>query len=256
MSLLRKQNIKIATKVSIPEEDLGLKIGEIGTDGQNFFMGSARGNIALTIPIGSILAWHPAGFLAPGNSGYTNLESLINLPQGYLEADGSYVKDVDSPFNECYLPDLTSNMFLMGTSSIVNTVLGQDYSFGGINHSGPPIANGNNGDATITITSNFLPPHVHPPGTLNVTKQTSVAGSHSHTYNQAQWGTANMNGGGVPSQVLDYNPAGTSAVGDHIHTLTINPGAFAGTTGTGGFANAVISIMPKYISVKYIIRIK
>jgi len=256
MPVLRKQNIKIATTDSLVSLDL--KLGEIGTDGQNIFIGKIKGNVSLTFPVGVIMSWHPGSFSSSGNSGYASLESLISLPNGFVEADGRFIEDEDSPFNGYYVPNLTSDIFLMGSSGTLVSLLGQDYVFGGANHIGPPAANGNGGNNSVTVTTNFLPPHVHGVGTLNVpSKAASTVGAHSHSYNYPSFNVhANPGNGSNPIQHLGGAATNTSAAGAHNHTLSLSPSDFAGATGDGGFAGNSISVIPRYLSVKYIIRVK
>jgi len=253
---IRKQNIKISIKNSVAE-GLGLKLGEIGTDGQNLFIGTNNKNVSLTAPIGSIVAWHPAGFTSSNNTGFTSLENLIDLPNGFVEADGRLIEDEDSPFNGYYVCDLTSNIFLMGTNESGLSLLGQDFSFGGVNHIGPPAVSGNNGNNTMTISANHLPPHTHPPGTLNVPgKSTSSNGAHSHTSPYPNFVGANVGGGGIPMEHLGAQSFGSGAAGAHAHSFTISSGQFSGSFDNGGFSNDIIAIIPKYLLVKYIIRVK
>lgn len=257
MPYLRKQNINIAVKGEATKE-LGLKLGEIGTDGQNLFIGKSNGNVSLTIPIGSIMAWHPGSFSSAGNNGYVNLESLISLPNGFVETNGKLIKDSESPFDGYYLPDLTNNIFLMGTNTIVTTVLGQDYSFGGVNHLGPQPHSANNADNTITLTTNFIPPHYHSGGTLNLpTKNLGPAGYHAHGTVYPRFNVHRNHGNGPwPSQHLGATTKTTSDAGAHSHTVSISSGEFGGILSDGSFANDIISIIPKYLSVKFIIRVK
>lgn len=246
MATLRKQNIKIAIKKSAAEE-LDLTLGVIGTDGKNFFIGNSKTKKHLSnlTPIGSIIAWHPIGFSSPGNIGIIDLSGSINMPRGFVEASGNLLEDTDSPFNGYYLPDLTGNVFLMGSNT------------GG---AGPAILNCNNSNNTITIASNFLPPHIHEIGSLNVPGvSTSGIGDHNHQALYPVMNPKNLIGGGwtfiKADDPYDVFPS-TDAAGSHSHLISISPGEFQGTTGNGGFANDAISILPKYLSVKYIIKIK
>jgi len=240
---LRKKNIAIATKKSTAN-GLDLKFGEIGTDGQNIFIGNSTLKKRLTnlMPLGVIVAWHPIGFTSTGNVGLVNLSTSINLPYGFVEADGRLIEDEDSPFNGTYVPNLTSNIFLKG---------------GNLGDSGPGVVNGNNGDNSITIATNHLPPHTHGVGSLSVASVTSTSvGNHTHSSLIPQFNIKAAFAGPYPFIRSNFSPSATSVVGDHTHTFSLSSANFAGATGDGGFANDPVLILPKYLSVKFIIKIK
>lgn len=57
------------------------------------------------VPVGSIMAW------------YKSLKGTPDLPEGWMECDGSLVRDADSPYNGQTIPDLNGEeRFLRGTS--------------------------------------------------------------------------------------------------------------------------------------------
>lgn len=116
LPIIRKQNIRIPLKTSTSPEGLQLKPGEIGTDGENLYIGKIGRNFAVTAPIGSVVLWLPVGFQDSFNSSPQLLTNVIYIPVGWKVADGSKIEDASSPFDGYYLPNLTSDIFLMGVN--------------------------------------------------------------------------------------------------------------------------------------------
>ncbi len=114
--VLKKQNIKISIKLSDAEKGLDLKLGELGTDGENIFIGGLDGNVSITLPIGTILFWMPVGFSNQNNGSPTNLSDSIFLNSGWRIANGDKIENQNSPFFGRYLPNLSGNIFLQGSS--------------------------------------------------------------------------------------------------------------------------------------------
>lgn len=114
MPISRKQNIRIAIKKSSPEFALDLKRGEIGTDGENLFVGQGDRVISIAPPIGSIIYWNRHGFGTTENGSPTFIS--INLPRGWRIANGDRIEDPDSPFNGYYIPNITNDIFLQGSN--------------------------------------------------------------------------------------------------------------------------------------------
>jgi len=112
---LRKNNIKISFKISDVGQGLDLKDGEIGTDGQNIFLGRPGGSFAITLPVGSIVFWMPVGFAGDNNESPTSLINNISIPPGWEPADGSKVEEDGSVYTGKYLPNLTNDIFLQGS---------------------------------------------------------------------------------------------------------------------------------------------
>lgn len=209
-------------------------------------------------PIGSIIAWHPRLFNAAGNVGVDSADR-ITLGACYEYADGSIITAQDSPLkNGAYerKPDLTDNRFLMGGLSTIGFLGDIDIVYGGTNHAGPPVLHDNNGDNSLTISNPSLPTHVHNPGTLYVSAYTGDdTPDHVHSY--FSWYVYNVHGGngGDPTPGgVTYNTGGASA--RHIHYFSIASNQFGGATDDGGFPNNAINILPKYLLVKYIMRVK
>jgi hypothetical protein len=212
-------------------------------------------------PVGSIIAWHPRLFSGPGNTG-VDTSDRVALSESWEYEDGSIVAAADSPLkNGPYQrkPDITDNRFLMGGSS--TTFLGDNYVYGGSNHAGPPVSNSNNGNNSITISTVNLPPHVHGPGTLNIPSKTTSDQSASHTH--PVHGAVGPYGphacifpfdGAWPAP--DRTLGTYNASNGHTHSFSITSAEFSGNTSDGGFLNNSISVLPKYLIVKYIMRVK
>lgn len=211
-------------------------------------------------PVGSILPWHPRLF-SDSNNGTVDSLDRITLGACYEECDGTTVP-IGSPLRNSgfvYKPNINNNTFLMGGSSV--SLLGEDYVYGGSNHFGPPAAANNNSNNSITISDDSLPPHIHEKGTIGVSTMsgtTSSDGNHGHhiTGNHDYNGDNNAGGGWLtgttPSDPRDYD---TDAAGTHSHTVTVGGGVISGSTADGGFSNNPINILPKYLIVKFIMRV-
>lgn len=116
LPLIKKQNPKISIKISETEKGLDLKFGELGTDGKNLFIGGIRKNFSVTCPVGTIIFWLPVGFDNSMNGGINDLTSTIKIPAGWKIADGKKVENPNSPYNNYYLPNLSNDIFLQGTT--------------------------------------------------------------------------------------------------------------------------------------------
>ncbi len=116
LPIIKKQNPKISIKISDVEKGLDLKFGELGTDGKNLFIGGIRKNFSVTCPVGTIVFWLPVGFDDSMNGGINDLTSTIKIPVGWKIADGKKVENPNSPYNNYYLPNLSNDIFLQGTT--------------------------------------------------------------------------------------------------------------------------------------------
>jgi hypothetical protein len=196
--------------------------GLIDTSGNIYCSGDIQGGV----PVGAIIAWMP-GYFADGSNGtYTGVS--ITLSSWWKECDGAALSLIESPYlggTGHYLPNLTDDRFLMGDVS---------GSAGGIG--------GGEG-------------HYHGMGTgadLNIT----ASGNHNHSFIS--------DGGSSPSILnIKVNAAGditkTSTQQINSATHTHAAGDFSGNIGlvTGGVdGNVAEAIKPKYLSVRYIQRIK
>jgi hypothetical protein len=224
-----------------------------------------------SVPIGSIIAWSGGYFTNGANAGFTNVlgNTVANVNtylsgSGWIVCDGAALNDVSSPIWNAasrFLPNLTDSRFLMGSTA-----------GGGIG-----------GQTSTTIASGNLPVHAHDMAhthgaftsggmSANTTHSHGINDpGHSHTqsvdasYNAAAGGLAGRYAGNNTGANLAQVPmvTGTTGTGitvntsanlDHTHTTTI--GAYAGSTGNGGFANTAIENRPLYLSVFYIVRYK
>ena len=250
--ILKKENLKISFKFSEVGQGLDLKLAELGTDGENIFIGKAGGNVALTLPIGTTLFWMAVKFSDQNNGGPISIIDQIFLPPGWSIANGSKVEDSKSVYHNLYLPNLTSDIFIMGTSgSSIGNIGGTNdashkhniahyhktfngannqsgYVVGVPNHQhnysdfyGPPSANAEEGDDHSAGAAN---PDLYP-------RTTSSDGAHSH-------GTGNI-------------PAGDTGSGLYIdNTNHVNQGNSRNISDTHDFTEN----RPNYISGIYIIR--
>ncbi len=192
------------------------------------------------VPVGSIVARIP-GYFSNGNNGsYTAV--ALSLPSNWKICDGSLCNDSDSPiFNGAgrYLPNLTDSRFIMGSTLAAAGQIG-----------------GNAGNQ-VTLSEANLPAHAHTIAhTHTFSGTTSNNGSHSHTV-QCYWSNG-IAGYYMPTESGTANPSNpaTSAAGDHTHTFsgaTSNPSATdSGSVGSG----TAFSILPKYLTAVYLMRIK
>lgn len=217
-------------------------------------------------PIGSIIAWHPRLFSGAANSGI-GTSDRIQLPANWCLCDGRdlsanpLMKDsplIDAGFKR--VPDITDNRFLMGGLS--TSFLGDNYVYGGVNHAGPPATNDNNGDNSITISTVSLPPHTHEAGSFGITASGTAAssGSHSHsTESPTRVGFADSDGDDqIFCHFFDGNNRGfsSSTAGDHTHSVIVTGTVSGGNSGNGSFANTAVSVLPKYLLTKFIMRVK
>ena len=271
--ILNDSTIIIDTATTIPGLSVALTFdeifpyGSVATDGTSIFLsGKDHRPIDIGLPIGVIVAWHPRLFSSAGNVGVDTVDRT-SLSDNFKLCDGSDITSTGSPlisggFNR--LPDLTDNRFLMG--GISNTLLGDNFVYGGTNHAGPPLTNDNNGNNSITISTQSLPVHIHNQGTLAASGSASVSIgntdlSHGHTMNRA----AGVDGGNFPNNISGVSDTNT-AFGWNVNTVGLNhshsaSGTFTGAsvtgdTGDGAFSNNSISVLPTYLLVKYIMRIK
>ena len=211
-------------------------------------------------PIATIVARLPGYFLDGSNAGYTPIS--IDLPDNWKICDGSECYDEDSPiFNQAgrFLPNLTDSRFIIGSTT-------------------PGQVGGNSGNE-VTLAVGNLPSHTHSIAHGH-TDTIAISGTGSHTHygfynmgpNYAATGLLNNTSnpyaqtyGGYGHADNQYcinghtsapNCAISSATG-HSHSISggvnsIDATSYSGSTGSG----TAFSILPKYLSAQYIIRIK
>lgn len=207
-------------------------------------------------PVGSIIAYLPGYFTAAGNSGYTAV--ALTLSSNWKVCDGSLCNDASSPiFNGAgrYLPNLTDSRFIMGS-----TIAGAG-TIGG------------NSANQVTLSTSNMPSHNHTnthTHTLVHTHQFSgttgtISADHTHSvYIVEGYGGGNVyisSRSTLSSTQANWTTSGASANHTHQFSGTTVEGSTATTsdasanTGYSGSGTA-FSILPKYLSCAYIMRIK
>jgi hypothetical protein len=173
---------------------------------------------AAQIPVGCVVTYLPCYF-ANGSNGTPSTVS-ISLTDNYKLCDGSAVNDSDSAiFNGAgrYLPNITDDRFLMGSTSLGDIGGGEG--------------------------------HYHGKGTANV----ASSGAHQHNFTLYIPTGATQRGGILFSNKDLYAYTRTTASSTHTHPI----GEFSGNIGTGSVnGNTAEAVKPKYLAVKYIMRVK
>lgn len=251
LPVTRKQNIKISVKTSDSPEGLLLKIGEIGTDGENLFIGKINGNFSITVPIGSIVFWVPVYFSNSLNGSPVSISNLLTIPPGWKVADGSKIEDDSSLYNGYFIPNLTGDIFIQG-SNITNAGLtgGNNESYhkhniahhhttfnGANNNAGYISVDGDHrhsfNDSNTAISFPGEPNGRHPAFGITITgRTTEPAGSHVHNINHS-----------------DVGDVSTVFVNSNYHLNSGNPRTIDNTADF--FENR-----PKYMNGVFLIKIK
>jgi hypothetical protein len=186
-----------------------------------------------SVPVGSIIAWLHGYFGDGSNGSYTSVS--MELSDEWKECDGSALNDADSPiFNGAgrYLPNLTDDRFLMGDVS---------GSAGGI---------GGDNDITVQDQPAFTyPNHKH--------QVANYTGDQSPEYTLQFYNAA-----GTAISMIELSPTGSSGA-TRCNPATVATQNFYSKTDGGGscirtqdVTFASNSNLPKYLSVRYIMRIK
>lgn len=119
----------------------------------------------------------------------------------------------------------------------------------GAEDSGTYTNNSTGGNASISLSTDNLPPHSHGAGTLKTNAQTIGGGEHAHTMGFNKDNTPS--GGSTDDAYVDYTPhtayftKDTNVVG-HSHTIP-SVGLSGSTANTG--SGTEFSIMPPYLCV-------
>jgi hypothetical protein len=192
-------------------------------------------------PIGTIAAYMPGYFTNGANAGFTAV--ALSIPENWKVCDGSLCNDPNSLiFNGAgrYLPNLTDSRFIMG-SSIANA--GQ--------------IGGNTNNEKILTEAN-LPPHVHTNVHTHTFSGTTGNDSpdHTHSFTLSE---GYAGGNAYPSSRSNLQMPGSCATGGasvrHTHTYSGTTSGASASTGSVGSGTA-FSILPKYLTAAYIMRIK
>jgi len=225
----------ITSKGNIIVDSENNKFTVNATTGNTYVKGdlTVDGNLLGRVPLGGIIAICPvfSGINNSGSPTYKNFPSSgvidsegFQLCDGVIIGSGAY-----SSFVSRYVPDLTDNRFIRGSG------------IGGIGGVG--------GADSITIAMSNLPQHTH------------TMGDHTHTINHGH--TANTNAitntsfGNLIEGGSGYTPPTKASASVSVVDFTGSSGnPTSSSTGNGGFSNTSISIIPRYINVVYMMRVK
>lgn len=242
-------------------------------------------------PVGSILPFSGVSFANNLNSTPVTLPGIsantIAAVNTYLStttngkwkvADGSLISDVLSPFNTRYMPNLTVSRFTMGS-----TTAG---AIGGAATAALSVANMPSHRHTMAHNHN-LGNHNHNLGNHNHSMVHNHSGSSTyaggdHVHGAAKGQLYNRDGSALANSIAvggfstgGYGNSFLASGGSHSHSVIIaaengNTGPNNGNTGTNngntgpstaantgyGGSGTAFSIIPTYLTVLYIVRIK
>lgn len=221
-----------------------------------------------TVPIGSIIAYLPGSFTATDNVGYINISQTLTSNwkvcngrvSGATDDTATFLTDADSPiFNSAgrYLPNLTDSRFIMGYT---------------LPTTGLTMIGGNTNNE-YTLTAANLSTHVHTINHTHVWTSSYNGGSASdstdlsHAHSIYNW----FAGAGLPAPgLINCNTTGIDwpteyADITHTHSTATGLNRAAGYDGSNVNVSAnyptsattkAFSILPQYLKVIYIMRIK
>lgn len=209
-----------------------------------------------TVPIGSIIAYLSGYFTATDNVGYNAISQTLS--SNWQICDGSEITDTSSPFYSAspkhYLPRLNDNRFFMSYTAPLD---------------GDILYGGNTGNTYTLINPSEiltnLPQHTHSLSGHNHTWSASVGAidhslNHYHNYTVYVY---NVLGPSVPQLLYSDGSQGTywypteAALSTHVHTITGTNAVPAVSSGNyPSVAATAFSILPKYLTATYIIRVK
>jgi hypothetical protein len=225
----------------------------------------ASGSTSVSIPLGAIIATFPNL-----TGAYACVATTSADVYGFVLCNGQVISDVTSPLNGQTIPFVNNDIFIKGTTSTAGV---------------------SGGNASVTLVSANLPAHGHDMGHSHTsgTLATSLSATHNHTSSFAvvAGGTHNhgfsdgasqplvlsgglLTGGLYASGGNQFRYASNIANdgshghtlsgslgfdGAHTHTMSGSVAAFAGNTGNGPGSSTSFSIIPSFISAKYVMRI-
>lgn len=206
-------------------------------------------------PIGSIIAWLPGYFLDGSNGTYMLIS--ISLSASWKECTGAALNDSSSPiFNGAgrYLPNLTDSCFLMGNSAGNAGVIGGDNNSLAHTHAFTQPS-----QHTITQPTFSVNPHQHVWYISGTGGNTAVSYNNLGGWKYITWDTDGSN--------LVVSGSGASRLQDTYFTSLASAdacaqtGAVALSAHAGGAVGAVVESrnnknLPKYLSARYIMRVK
>ena len=146
---------------------------------------------------------------------------------GWMYCDGSIIPDGNIVSGS--VPNLTDGRFIRGFASSGTT----------------------GGSDSFTLTEANLPAHTHSTPNHSHTGSTNTTGEHAHTTTTG--GAPGTSDYAVSPSPQNVDTVPTSLAGNHSHTLTIDSGG-GGISGSTGSTTAV-SHIPKYINMKFIIKV-
>ena len=129
---------------------------------------SSTSSTSILAPVGSIMAWLKS---------FTNTPAT--LPDGWMEADGSAISDVDSVYNGQNAPDLNGNEFIRGAATSGGTGGGTTGAGSSHNHSFSDTSTAQSSTRTVEsgVTAT-IPDQGH---THDVSGTTGNESAHTHT---------------------------------------------------------------------------
>jgi hypothetical protein len=216
------------------------------------------------LPLGAVVATFPSL-----TGAYACAATTAADANGFVQCAGQTLVDVTSPMNGAVIPNINNNAFLRGNATSGST----------------------GGASSVTLTANELPSHTHTLNNATVSSSShthTIAHIHQITRTEAIDGIFAMLNTTTAMSTLSFNSAtsGAGRIADFSNTYgTGSAGALFGVGGTNGFsagardaagsaavsgtpsatatlsANSTgsgssFSILPNYITARYIMRVK
>jgi hypothetical protein len=196
------------------------------------------------LPLGAVIATMPHL-----TGAYACTATTAADASGFVLCNGQTVADVTSPLNGQVIPQINNDVFLMGTSGVTsNTAQSANTK---------TLAVANIPQMSGTFTSGTVSSgHTHGFGAWSG----GINANHTHSY--VSPGGAGSGLFGTTTQVVPAYPQTGTVSADHAHytsgtTNDINQNHTHNTTVTLGTASpTALDVRPKYITTKYVMRIK